>query len=112
LLGNAIHYTSDGGALGIAIETHIPSPGSDESPSRLLYVWDSGPGISEKQRETMFQPFSTGDVVHGAGLGLLICRDICRAIGATLEIENRSKTQWFDPRPAEASGLLVTIRFA
>jgi two-component system, OmpR family, sensor histidine kinase TctE len=111
LLSNAIHYTREGGALGIAIETRIPSPGSDESPSRVLYVWDTGPGISEKQRETMFQPFSTGDVVHGAGLGLLICRDICRTIGATLEIENRTAPKWFDPRPAGASGLLVTIRF-
>jgi two-component system, OmpR family, sensor histidine kinase TctE len=112
LLGNAIHYTGEGGTLGIAIETRIPALGSDESPSRTLYVWDSGPGISTKQWETMFQPFSTGDVVHGAGLGLLICRDICRTIGAKLDIENRSQSKWFDPRTAAATGLLVTVRFA
>ncbi len=111
LLGNAIHYTDEGSALGIAIETHIPSPGSDESPSRTLYVWDSGPGISANQRESMFQPFSTGDVIHGAGLGLLICRDICRTLGATLTIENRTAPNWFDPRESDATGLLVTIRF-
>ena len=111
LLGNAIHYTSDEGSLGIAIDAYTPSQDEQAWPQQTLYVWDSGPGISDKQRESMFQPFSTGDKVHGAGLGLLICRNICQSLGATLEIENRSKPQWFDPREAPATGLLVTVRF-
>jgi two-component system, OmpR family, sensor histidine kinase TctE len=112
LVTNAIHYTQEGGALGIAIESYVPPTHSKLPHHRTLYVWDSGPGISSKQRDTMFQPFSTGDVVHGAGLGLLICRDICRALSATLEIENRTTPKWFDPREASATGLLVTVRFA
>jgi two-component system, OmpR family, sensor histidine kinase TctE len=104
LLGNAIHYTPVGSSLGIAIEAGMHR--------RKLYVWDSGPGIAEKQYAVLFQPFSTGDPRHGTGLGLLICRDICRALGATLELRNRREASWFDPRPASATGVIATITFA
>jgi two-component system, OmpR family, sensor histidine kinase TctE len=104
LLGNAIHYTPEGGALGVAIDA--------ANDTRKLHVWDSGFGITEKQYAVLFQPFSSGDPVHGSGLGLLICRDICRALGATLELHNRTGPSWFDSRPEGNPGLVATVVFA
>jgi two-component system, OmpR family, sensor histidine kinase TctE len=104
LLGNAIHYTPSGGTLGIAIEATMST--------RKLHVWDSGPGVSMKQQTVLFQPFSTGDPVHGSGLGLLICRDICRSFGATLDIQNRHDSNWFDGRHSDATGVIATVTFS
>lgn len=102
LLGNAIHYSPLQGALGIAVDGEIDPP--------ELVVWDAGPGISDEQFCQLFQPFSTGDPVHGSGLGLLICRDICRAMDAQLTLSNRTQSSWFDPRPKELPGLVATVR--
>jgi two-component system, OmpR family, sensor histidine kinase TctE len=102
LLGNAIHYSPVQAVLGIAID--------GESDPPALIVWDAGPGISDQQFSHLFQPFSTGDPVHGSGLGLLICRDICRAMGAELTLSNRKHSSWFDPRTSQSLGLLATVR--
>ncbi len=102
LLGNAIHYSPVEGVIGIAID------GENDPPT--LAVWDAGPGISDYQFGNLFQPFSTGDPVHGSGLGLLICRDICRAMGAELTLFNRRGNSWFDPRPEDATGLVAMVR--
>jgi two-component system, OmpR family, sensor histidine kinase TctE len=103
LVSNAIRYTPDGGELGIAIK-------ADREGGRCeVCVWDCGPGVSEQQRSTLYRPFVTSDREQGSGLGLIICRDICTAIGATLSIENRTAPSWFDPRDATATGLVVRI---
>ncbi|TAG50007.1 MAG: sensor histidine kinase [Betaproteobacteria bacterium] len=102
LLGNAIHYTPINGSLGIAIEA--------QASMIEMTVWDSGNGITDQQFSQLFQPFSTGDPVHGSGLGLLICRDICRAMNAELKLHNRKAVNWFDPREVSASGLLAVVR--
>jgi two-component system, OmpR family, sensor histidine kinase TctE len=103
LVSNAIRYTPEGGELGIAIK-------ADREDGRCeVCVWDCGPGISEQQRSTLYRPFVTSDREQGSGLGLIICRDICKAIGATLSIENRAAPSWFDPRDETATGLVVRI---
>ncbi len=103
LVSNAIRYTPEGGELGIAIKADAASARCE------VCVWDCGPGISEQQRSTLFRPFVTSDRAQGSGLGLIICRDICNAIGATLSIENRAGPSWFDPRNDIATGLIVRI---
>lgn len=48
-------------------------------------VDDDGPGIPPAQRETVFRPFATGS--GGTGLGLTIARDIVRAHGGDILLE-------------------------
>jgi two-component system osmolarity sensor histidine kinase EnvZ len=50
-------------------------------------VDDDGPGIPADRRESVFRPFETGSV-GGTGLGLTIARDIVRAHGGEILLED------------------------
>lgn len=78
LLDNALRYASTKpGAVRITVEQN-PLQG------RLsLHVLDDGQGISEEQRDQMFEPFFT-TCAAGTGLGLYIARELCEANGARL----------------------------
>lgn len=56
-----------------------------ESGQPVLEVVDRGPGIPEKLRPHVFDPFFTTNE-HGTGLGLYIARQLCEANQATLEL--------------------------
>jgi two-component system, OmpR family, osmolarity sensor histidine kinase EnvZ len=51
-----------------------------------VLVDDDGPGIPAAQREVLFRPFATG-TAGGTGLGLTIARDIVRAHGGEITLE-------------------------
>lgn len=81
--GNAVKFTDAGGVL-IAAET--PAPG------RLrLTVEDTGPGVSESDRDRIFEAFAQADSAHadlgGAGLGLAIARRLARAMGGEVGVD-------------------------
>jgi two-component system, OmpR family, osmolarity sensor histidine kinase EnvZ len=52
-----------------------------------ITVDDDGPGIPPPQREALFRPFSSGSA-GGTGLGLTIARDIVRAHGGDIVLED------------------------
>ena len=52
----------------------------------LVTVDDDGPGIAPDRREHAFRPFETG-AAGGTGLGLTIARDIVRAHGGDIVLE-------------------------
>ncbi|VTU40148.1 sensor histidine kinase [Variovorax sp. PBL-E5] len=56
----------------------------------VLQVEDNGPGISESERELVFEPFYRvlGNEADGSGLGLPIVREIARQHGATVSLED------------------------
>jgi two-component system, OmpR family, sensor histidine kinase TctE len=81
LLANAIQHSAHGAALGIVVRQ---AAGCGE-----LIVWDSGAGISEAQRERLFEPFAAATRGTGVGLGLSICRQIGQALGADVQLFNR-----------------------
>ena len=54
--------------------------------SVLVMVDDDGPGIPLDRRESVFRPFQTGSA-GGTGLGLTIARDIVRAHGGEITLE-------------------------
>ncbi len=81
LLANAIQHSAHGAALGIVVRR---AAGCDE-----LIVWDSGAGISDAQRERLFEPFAAATRGTGVGLGLSICRQIGHALGAEVNLFNR-----------------------
>lgn len=82
LLHNALHYTPEGGALGIQLVV-------DDHTLRLT-VHDNGPGLSAQMQRDLFVPFVSGDARgRGAGLGLAICKELAEACGGRLVVVNR-----------------------
>ncbi len=55
--------------------------------SVLVTVDDDGPGIPPERRESVFRPFES-DSTGGTGLGLTIARDIVRAHGGEIVLED------------------------
>ncbi len=51
-----------------------------------VLIDDDGPGIPRDRRESVFRPFETG-AIGGTGLGLTIARDIVRAHGGDIILE-------------------------
>jgi two-component system, OmpR family, sensor histidine kinase TctE len=95
LLHNAVKHTPAGGTLSVRVLA--------DGNTAALVVSDSGPGIPAELQPRLFQPFSAGDVRSGSGLGLAICQEIVRALGGTIELENREKDH-------RAAGLDATVR--
>jgi len=60
-------------------------PGSDRAWAEVL-VDDDGPGIAAARRAEAFKPFMTGSAT-GTGLGLAIARDVVRAHGGEIALE-------------------------
>jgi two-component system sensor histidine kinase PilS (NtrC family) len=54
-----------------------------------LHVIDDGEGITDTQREQVFEPFFTTHN-RGTGLGLYIARELSEANGARLELRENS----------------------
>lgn len=60
----------------------------------VVRVSDEGPGVPSEVRETLFEPFVTVAVdaspkALGVGLGLALSREVARAHGGDLELEDR-----------------------
>ncbi|RMG33025.1 MAG: PAS domain S-box protein [Planctomycetota bacterium] len=86
IVGNAIKYTDHG---SVRLELRI----RDEEPRLEIAVRDTGPGISEKTRRALFEPFVRGDHdtvqrVGGTGLGVCISRALARALGGDIGVES------------------------
>jgi signal transduction histidine kinase len=52
----------------------------------LVRVADNGPGLPERARERLFQPFSGSSRAEGAGLGLAIARELAVGHGGDLSL--------------------------
>lgn len=78
LLRNALHHT-DQGSVRLILDAHG------------FVVEDTGSGIPEHLKDTMFQPFVQGHGARGEGLGLglSLVRRICEANGWAITLENR-----------------------
>ena len=81
LLENAFTWTPDGGTIELGV--------APANRSVRLSVRDTGPGISESERERIFRPFMTGDESQGTGLGLAIANELATALGGRLELRSR-----------------------
>ena len=102
--GNAVKFTATGGVL-IAAEP--------AGPGRVRFtVEDTGPGVTQQERERIFEAFAQSDVgradAGGAGLGLAIARQIAQAMGGEVGVDDRKgggARFWFEAafraRPAD-----------
>ena len=58
-------------------------------------VMDEGPGISDSDREKIFQAFERGSSPRsekGRGLGLALCRRIVEAHGGSIRVADKAET--------------------
>jgi len=83
LLGNAVNFTERGG-VGLRV--------SRAAPDALLFeVEDTGPGVPDAARDTIFEEFEQGDPSTarrhgGTGLGLAISRRLVERMGGRLDL--------------------------
>lgn len=83
LVGNALKFTDHG---QICLTLTQPRPND-----YIFSVQDTGPGISEQDREKIFSSFSQGDSGHikgGTGLGLALCTKFAKLMGAELAVNS------------------------
>ncbi len=85
LVSNAVRYTPDGGRIDVTVV------GARRSVS--VVVADSGPGILAGDREHVFERFWRADAARsrhtgGSGLGLSIARDLARALGGEITLDD------------------------
>lgn len=80
LLENAVHFLKEGDKISVRLTV---SPWSGRRHIRLI-VRDTGPGIPERIKEQIFQPFFTTRS-KGMGLGLAIVKGIIDAHGGSIE---------------------------
>ena len=87
LLENAIKYTPDG--------SHVLIRAQEEDQRIHIDVLDDGPGISDENKEHVFDLFYTsagmrGDARRGLGLGLSLCRAIVCAHGGEITVADNA----------------------
>ena len=89
LLGNALKYTDQGGVL-LRVE---PDPAPNGAGPQLFFdVEDTGPGIPEEARQSVFSHFE--QVAHrdkmkgGTGLGLAIAKAYAELMGGGIELSS------------------------
>jgi signal transduction histidine kinase len=84
LLENAVRHSRPGDKVTVSAST--------TTSSIVILVADSGPGVAFADRPRVFEPFWRGtdqqaSGAPGAGLGLAIARQIARAHGGDIELE-------------------------
>ena len=80
LLGNAVKFT-DQGSISLTVE--------QQGQCYRFTVEDTGPGISEQEQASLFEPFQQaeqGVIKGGTGLGLVISRRQVELMGGQLEL--------------------------
>ena len=91
LLGNAVKFTPDGGAVDIDTRLLDEQNGICEIQ---IAVTDTGIGISKEQRANLFQSFhqaesDTTRKFGGTGLGLSISKSIVKMMGGDIRVESK-----------------------
>jgi signal transduction histidine kinase/DNA-binding response OmpR family regulator len=80
LLGNARDAASEKGEGTVWVRTSRTPAGVE------IAIADDGPGLAPSVRAKLFDPFVTTKGDSGTGLGLYICREIARELGAELTL--------------------------
>lgn len=75
---NAVDALGEGGEISVA--------GRRENGWVRIEVADTGPGLPERARKHLFEPFSGSAKSGGVGLGLAIARELVRGHGGDLQL--------------------------
>jgi K+-sensing histidine kinase KdpD len=80
LLENALKFSSPADPVEVSVE--------NQGGSVAVRIHDHGPGVTEADRERIFEPFERGSGSgRGSGLGLAIARGFAEANGGTIRLE-------------------------
>ncbi len=81
VLVNLMRNAAEAGATMISLTTET------QAGVTRLRVRDNGPGLPLRVQDNLFKPFTSGGRHGGTGLGLAIARDLIRAHGGDLIVE-------------------------
>ncbi len=81
VLSNLGHNAIQAGATEVAVSARRMGD------RFVIVIQDNGPGLPPRAREKLFQPFEGSARADGTGLGLAIARDLMRAHGGDIELE-------------------------
>ncbi len=85
LVRNAAQAMSGGGDSG---KRHLVRASMVEHGDRLeLRLADTGPGIPERHRGSLFKPFASSTTPDGSGLGLAIAHELATGLGGDLKLD-------------------------
>jgi signal transduction histidine kinase/HD-like signal output (HDOD) protein len=95
LIKNAVEAMPGGGNLNIKTRRVFDGPGKDlrkdlyeDQPYVEITISDNGPGIPERIRSRLFEPFVSSKGKGHAGLGLSIASSIIRELNGTITCES------------------------
>eukprot|EP00299_Pterocystis_sp_00344_P017877 c8953_g1_i1.p1 GENE.c8953_g1_i1~~c8953_g1_i1.p1 ORF type:complete len:622 (-),score=153.85 c8953_g1_i1:35-1900(-) len=97
ILGNAYKFTPEGGSVTVRVEQF---ESVDDTFRLRTSITDTGPGISGKDKENIFQPWMQSKAGrasgHGTGLGLAISKSIVEyGFGGTIDFATSSSGTTF-----------------
>ncbi|MDD2473375.1 MAG: PAS domain S-box protein [Methanoculleus sp.] len=99
LIRNAVRFGGSGVRVAIRVEEY-------DGESVLVSVEDTGPGIPDGMKESIFHRFERGRVDGcGDGLGLFIVRTLIERYGGTIRVEDR-----VEGRPDLGAAFRFTLR--
>ena len=87
LIGNAVKFTPEGGSITVTV---VKRDAGDRLHGEIR-VSDTGPGIAEAERASIFEPYYRSEgtaVLPGIGLGLAISRSLVSQMGGELSVES------------------------
>ena len=89
IVGNAVKFTAQG-SISLTLSAHDLGEGR---VAVTFDVADTGVGVPEAMRETIFQPFQQADMsktraIGGTGLGLSIARELATLMGGTIALRD------------------------
>lgn len=92
LLDNAVKFTDHGG-VAVEVATRLLEHDAERCELRMSVI-DTGTGVPADRMEAIFEPFTQAEAATarlrgGSGLGLSLCRQLCRRMGGDVVLSVR-----------------------
>ncbi len=87
IMGNAFKFTPDGGDISVSL--------TRTGDNYIMCIGDTGPGISESDKDRIFDSYYQSDTLHyeGTGLGLALAKNLVTLHGGSIRADNQPNGQ-------------------